>query len=97
MSDEELVVLRSYQWFDEAKLAESLLLSEGVPCELCDEYLLAGRPMLIGASGGMRLMVPASRLEDAAALLEASMLTDEELAAQAEAAGEAGEDTEPIA
>lgn len=85
--EDELVVVRTYQWYDEAKMAESVLLAEGVPCELYDEHMLAGRPFVVAASGGMRLMVPASRAKEAAELLEASTLSDEELAAQAEEAG----------
>lgn len=92
MPDEELVVLRSYQWYDEAKMAESVLLAERIPCELYDEHMLAGRPLTVVASGGMRLMVPVSRVEEALALLEASNLSDEELAAQAEAAVPLDED-----
>lgn len=92
MSDEELVLLRTYQWYDEAKVAESVLVAEGIPCELYDENMLASRPLAVVASGGMRLMVPVSRAEEALALLEASTLSDEELAAQAEAAVPRDED-----
>ncbi|MGC4053011.1 MAG: DUF2007 domain-containing protein [Paludibaculum sp.] len=94
MPDEELVVLRSYQWYDEAKMAESVLLAEGIPCELYDEHMLAGRPLAVVASGGMRLMVPATRVEEALALLEAPTLSNEDLAAQAEAAVPSDEDAE---
>ncbi|MGJ5815021.1 putative signal transducing protein [Paludibaculum fermentans] len=94
MPDEELVVVQSYQWYDEAKLAESVLRAEGVPCELFDEHMLAGRPMHVAASGGMRLMVPASRAKEAMELLEASTLSDEDLAAQAEAAVPSAEDAD---
>ncbi len=94
MPDEELVLLRTYQWYDEAKVAESVLLAEGVPCELYDEYMMAGRPLGVAATEGMRLMVPVSRAREALALLEASTLSEEELAAQAEAAVPSAEDAE---
>ncbi|MBN9659440.1 MAG: DUF2007 domain-containing protein [Acidobacteria bacterium] len=94
MPDEELVVVRSYQWYDEAKLAESILLAEGVPCELYDEHMLAGRPLVVAASGGMRLMVPESRAKEALELLGACTLSEDELAAQAEAAVPSAEDAD---
>lgn len=92
MPDEELVVLRNFQWYDEAKVAESVLLAEGVPCELYDEHLAIEGPLAVVMSGGIRLMVPASRAKEALAFLEACTLSEEELAAQAEAAVPRDED-----
>ncbi|QOY85345.1 hypothetical protein [Paludibaculum fermentans] len=92
MDAEQLVVVQTYGSFEEAKLAESVLVAEGMPCELYDEYMLGGRELSVAASGGIRLLVPASRAKDALELLKASTLSDEELAAQAEAAVPRDED-----
>ena len=73
MAEDELVVAASFCYPHEAKMAQSLLESEGIQTFLRDEHVINAQSCL--AIGGCRLMVLASALERA----------HEELAAQAEA------------
>ena len=82
---EALVLLTTFISPTEADLATSLLRSAGIPANLESEYS-------IDWTGALRLMVPASMVEEAQEILE-SEITEEELAAQAEAA-EAGDPEE---
>jgi len=72
--DEKLVCIVEYDYLDEADLARGLLEAAEIPASLESE------------PGVVRLMVPARFAEQALGML-ASPLSDEELAAQAEAAG----------
>ncbi len=76
---EELAVADEFTSLQELGFARSLLRSAEIP-SYTDSDLPDGDP------GGLRLFVPAAFLEQAQAVLDAP-LTDEELAAQAEAAG----------
>lgn len=82
---EELVCIAEYDYADEADLARGLLEAAEIPASLESE------------PGVVRLMVPAGLAEQALGML-AAPLSDEELAAQAEAAGlldeDAGEEPE---
>jgi hypothetical protein len=78
-SGEEMVEAASYTSGAEARLAKSFLISAEIPCELENE--------LDPQAAELRLMVPASLLDQALEVLGAE-ISDEELAAQAEAAGE---------
>lgn len=71
---DELVCIVEYDHFDEADMARGLLEAAEIPASLESE------------PGVVRLMVPASLAEPALRML-AAPLSDEELAAQAEAAG----------
>jgi hypothetical protein len=77
--EDELVSIATYSVADEANFARGLLQSAGIPLHLANEHV---------ALGGfqMRLMVPAAYEEQALEILETE-ISDEELAAQAEAAG----------
>jgi hypothetical protein len=77
-AEEELVCIVEYDHLDEADLARGLLEAAEIPASLETE------PTFV------RLMVPASLAEPALRML-AAPLSDEELAAQAEAAGLAEE------
>lgn len=77
----EMVVAAAFDFAYEADMARALLSSEGIPNFLADEYT---HNKLGGAHGGLRLYVPASLLAEAQAILH-SRVSDEELAAQAEA------------
>jgi hypothetical protein len=77
---EELVCIVEYDYTDEADLARGLLEAAEIPATI------ESKP------GVARLMVPGGLAEQALAMLE-TPLSDEELAAQAEAAGY--EDEEP--
>jgi len=87
MADDELVVAAAFLYPDEAKLAQSLLESEGIPTFLRNEHLMTVQPLWGLATGGYQLMVPGAALARAQELL-AARISDEELAAEAEAAGE---------
>jgi hypothetical protein len=78
-SGEEMVEAAVYDSRSEARLAKSFLLSAEIPCELENEFALDDAPL--------RLLVPASLLDQALDVLSAE-ISEEELAAQAEAAGE---------
>jgi hypothetical protein len=81
-SGEELVEAAVYESRSEARLAKSFLLSAEIPCTLENEFSLNDAPL--------RLLVPASMLDQALDVLGAE-ISEEELAAQAEAAGELDE------
>ncbi len=73
--EEEMVCVAEYDYLDEADLAKGLLEGAEIPAVIDRDATL------------VRLMVPPDLAEQALALLT-TPLTDEELAAQAEAAGE---------
>ena len=77
----ELVEAAIFSSASEADLARALLKSANIPCYLENE--LGGKDYL-RAIEGFRLVVPASLLESAREILDASV-SDEELIAQAEA------------
>jgi hypothetical protein len=76
---EELVVIATYIIPEEASLARGLLESAEIPYHLENEFAALGGFQL-------RLLVPAAFEAEALEVLEAE-ISDEELAAQAEAAG----------
>jgi hypothetical protein len=78
-AEEELVCIVEYDYLDEAELARGLLEAAEIPASLESE------------PGVVRLMVPAKLAEQALQML-AAPLSDEELEAQAEAAGFAEEE-----
>jgi hypothetical protein len=78
---QELVVAGTYDHPEEVRIAQALLRTAGIPSHRSDETgRSTGQPM-----GVVDLLVPAEMAEDAAVVLE-SQISDEELAAQAEAA-----------
>jgi hypothetical protein len=77
-TSEEMVEVATYTSRGEARMAKSFLLSADIPCELENEFSLQDVEL--------RLLVPASLLDQALDVLSAE-ISDEELAAQAEAAG----------
>ena len=81
-AEEELVCIVEYDYLDEADLARGLLEAAEIKASLESE------------PGVVRLMVPAGMAEQALQML-AAPLSDDELAAQAEAAG-SEEDTEDM-
>jgi hypothetical protein len=82
----ELVVIATYNIPEEASLARGLLESAEIPYQLDNDFAPLGGFQL-------RLLVPEAFEADALEVLEAE-ISDEELAAQAEAAGIAEEDSE---
>jgi hypothetical protein len=80
-ANEELVCIVEYDHLDEAEMARGLLEAAEIAASLESE------------PGVVRLMVPSGMAEPALRML-AAPLSDEELAAQAEAAGFEGEEDE---
>ena len=81
---EELVEVATFTDVDDARLARDLLASAEIPSYLAADANLPGN---MSAPRGFRLSVSPSLLDQAREILD-SQISDEELAAQAEAAGE---------
>jgi hypothetical protein len=79
VTHDEWVLAASYLTAEEANLAHAMLHSADIPVRLASNNTSSWT-----GTGEIRLMVPADMLEEAEALL-ASPISDEELAAQAEA------------
>jgi uncharacterized protein YbjT (DUF2867 family) len=88
---EEMVELATFTDVDDARLARELLKSAEIPCYLQNDDPLAGNWIGGAGQGAFRLSVPAEWLEQAREILETE-ISDEELAAQAEAAAELEEE-----
>jgi hypothetical protein len=82
---EELVEIATFTDLDDARMARDLLESAEIPSYLASDAKLPGS--IVGAPGGFRLSVSPSLLEQAREVLD-TQVSDDELAAQAEAAGE---------
>jgi hypothetical protein len=85
---EELVLIATYLIPDEANLARGLLQSAEIPFRMENEMAPLGGFQL-------RLLVPAAFEAEALEVLE-SEISEEELAAQAEAAGEIEEESDEV-
>jgi hypothetical protein len=83
-SESEMVLIDTFASAAEAGLAEALLEASKIPCRVGDTLAAAGLPAY--AAEGVPLFVPAAYQEQAELIL-AAQVSDEELAAQAEAAG----------
>jgi hypothetical protein len=81
---EELVEVATFTDVDDARLARDLLESAEIPSYLANDAKLPGN---MSTPSGFRLSVSPSMLEQAREVLD-TQVSDEELAAQAEAAGE---------
>jgi len=79
--DPELVPAATFLSAHEAELGRELLRGADIPAYLENELTATWT-----GAGGLRLMVPASFLEQAKEILEAPPISDEDLLAQAEAA-----------
>jgi hypothetical protein len=88
-AEEEFVSIVEYDYHEEADVARGLLESAGIPASIQNE------------PGVVHLMVPSAFAEQALGMLAATPISEEELAAQAEAAGleedEAEDDDEEAA
>ncbi|MFT6865925.1 MAG: DNA-directed RNA polymerase subunit RPC12/RpoP [Cyclobacteriaceae bacterium] len=65
----KLITLRTFQFSVDAHLLKSKLESEGIPCFLFDENITTLVPFQGMYSGGIKLKVPESFLEEAKATL----------------------------
>ena len=79
---DELVPVATFLFPDEAGIARALLRSADILCYLKNEHTLTAVWTWSYALGGLRLMVPASRIEDVHEILNATF-SEEELATQA--------------
>jgi hypothetical protein len=84
---DEMVELAIFTDVDDARLALALLKAAEIPCYLENDDPLAGNWIGGPGQGKFRLSVPPDWLGQAREVLETE-ISDEELAAQAEAAGE---------
>jgi hypothetical protein len=82
---EALVAIAKFVSADEATYFHVLLHNEGIPARLVSPHSIELRHLYDRALGGIQLLVPAPLAEEAGAILDASV-SDDELAAQAEAA-----------
>jgi hypothetical protein len=82
----ELVQIASFAYGPEAKIARAELEAEGITCFVGNERTLDIDWFLTNLLGGYRLNVPVADAERAREILN-SRVSDEELAAQSEAAG----------
>lgn len=90
MDEEALVPVAVFTFPDEARMARSMLDSAGIPALLEHEHIGTIYGGVIQAmDGGLPLLVPASRLEEARLVLE-TPVSEESLAEQAETAEPAG-------
>ena len=83
---EELVHLETFLNVQEAEMALTLLRSADIPAQLENEF-----SNFAAGAGALRLLVPAAFVEQAEEVLGAQ-ISDEELLAQAEAAGSEDDD-----
>ena len=86
--DTQLVEIATFVYPTDAKFARAELEGEGIPCFMGNERTLDIDWFLSNVLGGYRLCVSAGDAERAREIL-ASRVSDEELAAQAAAAGPA--------
>jgi hypothetical protein len=84
-TQEQQVHVATFLDYNDAQMAVNLLRGAEIPVNLESEIGAA-----FSGVGALRLMVPASLVEQAEEILDTE-ISDEELAAQAEAAGEPGE------
>ena len=89
---EERICIVEYDYPDEAEIARGLLEAAGIPATIESDQAIS-MMNFAGAVSVVRLLVPAS-LGDQALQMLATPLSDEELAAQAEAAGRVDEDSD---
>ena len=86
---QKLVVIATFDHAEEVPIAQALLRSAGIPSHRSDERGVAFKAI----AGEIELLVPAEAEEQALLVLQ-SEISDEELAAQAEAAAPVDEDPE---
>jgi hypothetical protein len=87
-SSDNLVEVATFEHAEEVRIAQALLKSAGIPSHRSDERVHKANQIF----GEVKLLVPAELADEARLVLE-SQISDEELAAQAEAA--AAVDEEP--
>jgi hypothetical protein len=67
----ELIVVRTFTNVADAHVARSALDAAGIPTHLADDHVIAAYWLYSNAVGGVKLLVPSDRLNEASALLEA--------------------------
>lgn len=86
----DLLPLAAFPSPSEAAMARTLLRSAEIPAYLDSELTSAG-----ATATGEQILVPASFLEQAKEILDAPIISEEELIRQAEAASETEDDPDP--
>jgi putative signal transducing protein len=77
MSDEpRLAVAAAFTSVHEAHLAKSVLEAAGIEATIADEHLVSMTWMYSNAVGGVKVLVPGERLEEARSLLESGTIVD---------------------
>lgn len=76
--DDSLVLLESFTSLVDAELARGLLDVHGIPTHLENEHVVTANWGWSNAVGGVRLMVPACRLDEARQVLDAAPLAEDE-------------------
>jgi hypothetical protein len=89
--EDDLVQIATFVYPNDAKFARAELEAEEIPCFVGNERTLDVDWFLTNVLGGYKLMVPAAHAERARAILD-SRVSDDELEAQAAAAGPPPED-----
>ena len=83
--NDELIPASTFWFRDEAVIAQGMLRSCGILCYLENEHTLSAMWTLTNALGGIRLMVPASLVQEARAIVTTT-ISEEEMTASAGAA-----------
>ena len=66
----ELVVVRTFTNVPDAHVARSVLDAAGIPTHLADDNIIAADWLYSNAVGGVKLLVPSDRLDEAIAVLD---------------------------
>jgi len=86
------VQVATFPRLEQAELAEALLHQEGIEADVPDRGIVGANPLLIGAVGYLRLLVPTASAEAAVDVLRAAGLIGDEGAGVTE-----GEEEEALA
>ena len=74
--DPRLVVAAAFTSVHEAYLARSVIEAAGIEATIADEHLVSMTWTYSNAVGGVKVLVPADRLEEAKSLLESGAIVD---------------------
>jgi hypothetical protein len=93
MNTKDWATLGTYHWSEEAFVIRSALESAGIPCTMMDEQSFSINPAMTAME--VHLLVPADRLEEARALLEAQAPAPEGAAPAEDSCACGGKEFEP--
>lgn len=75
--DPAFVQIATFPRLEQAELAEALLHQEGIDADVPDRGIVGANPLLVGAVGYLRLLVPTASAEAAVDLLRSAGLLGE--------------------